>query len=129
MYETGTAASVRASHIMSGQPGPEGQRHSHDYRVQVIVRRESLDDHGMVVDLDQLTGALDQLTDRLHDADLDMLCPEHAGAVTVERFAERIHHQLAAALATQHPGMQLEVRVWESADAFGGYAAALPRSS
>ncbi len=129
VYETGTAAAVRAWHVMSGQPAPEGERHHHDYRVQVVVGRESLDDRGMVVDLDQLTGALDQLTDLVQDADLDVLYPEHAGAVTVERFAEWVHQALSAPLAVDHPGLQLQVRVWESADAFGGYAAALPRTS
>lgn len=111
---------------MAGLPAPEGERHSHDYRVHVVVGRQSLDDRGMVVDLDQLTGALDQLTDRVHDADLDVLCAPHAGAVTVERFAEWVHHELAATLAAEHPGLELEVRIWESADAFGGYAASLP---
>lgn len=114
---------------MSGQPGPEGERHSHDYRVQVVAGRENLDDRGMVVDLDLLTGALDQLIERVGDADLDVLCPQHAGAVTVERFAEWVHRELAEALAAEHPGLHMEVRVWESADAFGGYAAELSRTS
>jgi 6-pyruvoyl-tetrahydropterin synthase len=128
VYETGTAAAVRAWHVMAGQPGPEGARHSHDYRLDVVVGREELDGRGMVVDLDRLTGALHALTERLHDADLDTLCPEHAGAVTVERFAEWLHRELAAALAADHPAVRLRVRVWESADAFGGYAAELSGS-
>ncbi|MBO0864178.1 MAG: 6-carboxytetrahydropterin synthase [Mycobacterium sp.] len=111
---------------MTGLPDPEGARHSHDYRVQVVVGRERLDDRGMVVDLDQLTAALGHLTDRVHDADLDVLCAAHAGAVTVERFAEWVHHELGAALAAEHPGLEMEVRIWESADAFGGYTATLP---
>jgi 6-pyruvoyl-tetrahydropterin synthase len=129
VYVTGTAAGVGAWHVMAGQPGPEGARHRHDYRLEVVVGRERLDERGMVVDLDLLTGALGHVTERVQDADLDELCSEYAGAVTVERFAEWVHAELAAELTDGHPGLQLEVRVWESADAFGGYAAALPRTS
>jgi 6-pyruvoyl-tetrahydropterin synthase len=126
VYETGTAATVRAWHVMAGLPAPEGERHQHQYRVEVIVGRERLDERGMVVDLDQLIDALAELVDRLQDADLDELCPQYAGAVTVERFAEWAHAAITDALAAAHPGLQMNVRVWESDDAFGGYAATLP---
>ena len=59
MYETGTALQVRAFHVMPGMPLPEGERHSHDYRLDVVVRRDDLDERGMVVDLDLLDRALD----------------------------------------------------------------------
>ena len=44
---------------MPGMPPPEGERHSHDYRLDVVVRRDDLDERGMVVDLDLLDQALD----------------------------------------------------------------------
>ena len=54
VYETGTALQVEAFHVMPGMPPPEGERHSHDYRLEVVVRRDDLDERGMVVDLDLL---------------------------------------------------------------------------
>lgn len=125
MYRTGTAAAVRAWHVMAGLPGPEGERHHHDYRIEVVAGREHVDERGMVVDLDLLNGALDRFVGRVQGADLDELCPEHSGAVTVERFAAWAHAELAAGL-TAPADLELEVRVWESADAFGGYVAPLP---
>jgi 6-pyruvoyltetrahydropterin/6-carboxytetrahydropterin synthase len=124
MYETGTALEVRAFHVMPGMPPPEGERHSHDYRLDVVVRREELDERGMVVDLDLLDGALRDAAAQVADADLEKIQPTDADAVTVEVFARWLHGELAGALGTL-PGVTLAVRVWESATAFGGYAAPL----
>ena len=122
MYETGTALQVRAFHVMPGMPPPEGERHSHDYRLDVAVRRDDLDERGMVVDLDLLDGALQGTAAQVDGADLETVVP--AEAVTVEVFARWVHGQLAAALGPL-PGATLAVRVWESPVAFGGYTSAL----
>ena len=50
MYQTGTEREVRAFHVMPDMPPPEGERHSHDYRLTLVVSREELDDKGMVVE-------------------------------------------------------------------------------
>ena len=122
MYETGTGLQVRAFHVMPGMPPPEGERHSHDYRLDVVVRRDDLDERGMVVDLDLLDQALRSAAAQVDGADLETVVP--AEAVTVEVFARWLHGRLAAALGPL-PGATLEVRVWESPVAFGGYASPL----
>jgi 6-pyruvoyltetrahydropterin/6-carboxytetrahydropterin synthase len=124
VYETGTALPVRAFHVMPGMPPPEGERHSHDYRLDVVVRREDLDERGMVVDLDLLDQALRDAAAQVDGADLETIRPADAEAVTVEIFARWLHGQLAAALG-RLPGVTLAVRVWESSTAFGGYTASL----
>lgn len=130
MYETGTAVEVRSFHVMPGMPPPEGERHSHEYRLEVVASRERLDERGMVVDLDVLDAALRRLADLLRDADLDHVVGSEAGveAVTVEVFAGWLHGKLAAAIGPDQ-GTELSVRVWESPVAFGGYRAAVPALS
>jgi 6-pyruvoyl-tetrahydropterin synthase len=122
MYETGTALQVRAFHVMPGMPPPEGDRHSHDSRLDVVVRRDDLDERGMVVDLDLLDQALRDAAAQVDGADLEKIQPAGAGAVTVEVFARWVHGEIAGALG-RLPGLTLAVRVWESATAFGGYTA------
>ena len=121
MYETGTAVQVCAFHVMPGMPPPEGERHSHDYRLEVVVSRDDLDERGMVVDLDLLDGALRDTADRIRERDLEGIVAE---TVTVEVFARWLHERLAAALGPL-PGAVAGVRVWESDVAFGGYSASL----
>jgi len=107
---------------MPGMPPPEGERHSHDYRLDVVVRRDDLDERGMVVDLDVLDQALRNAAARVDGVDLEQVVD--AEAVTVEVFARWVHDQVSAALGSL-PGVTLAVRVWESPVAFGGYTSAL----
>jgi 6-pyruvoyltetrahydropterin/6-carboxytetrahydropterin synthase len=125
MYEVGATELVTAWHVMPDMEGPEGELHSHDYRIDVIVSREELDDEGMVCDLDVLRAALAGATTQVRDRNLEVIQPEGADAVTVEIFARWIYDQLAAALAGADGGGTVQVRVWETPEAFGGYAAAL----
>jgi 6-pyruvoyltetrahydropterin/6-carboxytetrahydropterin synthase len=105
-------------------PGPEGQLHDHDYRIEVVVDREQLDPRGMVCDLDVLEAALTELTSRVDGRNLEEIRPAEAEAVTVEVFARWVHDSLSPTVLTAG-GETLAVRVWETADAFGGYRARL----
>ncbi len=125
MYETGTIRSVRAFHVMPGVEGPEGERHAHDYRVEVVVGCAQLDERAMGIDLDVLDAALQEALSAVEEADLDeRIRPPGAEAVTVEVFARWIFDQLSEA-ARAAGGHALAVRVWESPTAFGGYHAPL----
>ena len=121
-YEVGLSRNVRAFHIMPGLPGPEGQLHDHDYRIEIVVDREQLDDRGMVCDLDVLEAALIELTKRIEGRNLEEIRPADAEAVTVEVFARWVHDTLSPPVAAGG-GAALAVRVWETPVAFGGYHA------
>ena len=125
MYEVGTAVDVRALHVMPGVEGPEGELHAHDYRIEVTVEREQLDDRGMVCDLDVLDAALASVADHVRDQDLDKIRPDGAEAVTVEVFARWAHDELAASLRGGAGPDVLSVRVWENPTAYGGYRASI----
>jgi 6-pyruvoyltetrahydropterin/6-carboxytetrahydropterin synthase len=121
-YEVGLTRTVRAFHIMPGLPGPEGQLHDHDYRFEIVVDRERLDERAMVCDLDMLEAAVTEMTGRIEGRNLEEIRPADAEAVTVEVFARWVHDTLAPTIAASG-GETLSVRVWESPVAFGGYRA------
>ena len=121
-YEVGLSRNVRAFHIMPGLPGPEGQLHDHDYRIEIVADREQLDDRGMVCDLDVLEAALTELTGRIEGRNLEVIRPADAEAVTVEVFARWVHDTLSPVVAAAGSD-SLAVRVWETPVAFGGYHA------
>jgi 6-pyruvoyltetrahydropterin/6-carboxytetrahydropterin synthase len=122
MFSVGTAIEVRAFHVMPGMPGPEGELHAHDYKVEVAVERDELDDRGMVCDLDLLDEALAGVADTVRDQNLEKIQPPEAEAVTVEVFARWAHDTITPAVA-KGGGDRLTVRVWESPVAYGGYSA------
>jgi 6-pyruvoyltetrahydropterin/6-carboxytetrahydropterin synthase len=119
-YEAGLSRAVRAFHVMPGMPGPEGQLHDHDYRIEVVVSRDQLDDRAMVCDLDVMEAALTELTGRIEGRNLEEIRPAGAEAVTVEVFSRWVHDTLSAAIAAAG-GTTLAVRIWETPVAFGGY--------
>jgi 6-pyruvoyltetrahydropterin/6-carboxytetrahydropterin synthase len=122
MYEVGTAAEVRAWHVMPGAPGPEGQLHTHDYRLELVVESSELRGQGWVCDLDVLNAALGGVVARVAGQDLEIIRPTGADAVTVEIFARWLYDELSAAVRDAG-GEILGVRVWESPTAFGGFRA------
>ena len=123
-YEVGTTVRIRAFHVMPGLPPPEGERHAHEYRVEIAVGRERLDDGWMVVDLAMLEEALEEAAAHVHGRDLDRIRPEGVEAVTVEVLARWFHDELAERIRGAG-GERLVVRVWESADEYGAYGSAL----
>jgi 6-pyruvoyltetrahydropterin/6-carboxytetrahydropterin synthase len=127
-FEVGASADLRALHRIPWLPPPEGDLHEHEYRVEVIIERSTLDGRGMVIDLDVVDAALREAVATIEGEDLDSIRPPEAEAVTVEILARWFHQRLADAIATAG-GEALAVRVWESPTAFGGYRAGVPKSS
>jgi 6-pyruvoyltetrahydropterin/6-carboxytetrahydropterin synthase len=124
MFQVGTAIQFPAQHIMPGMEGPEGELHEHQYRLEVLLERAQLDDQGMVCDLDVLDAVLQRIDATLRDQNLEKIQPPDAAAVTVEVFAQWAHRTIAEEL--QASGVDtLSVRVYENADAFGGFSGPL----
>lgn len=121
-FEVGASTLLTAFHELPWMPGPEGERHAHEYRVEVTVERSALDERGMVCDLDVLQAALADVTGRLEGKDLEAIRPVEAEAVTVEVLARWLHDELREPLRLAG-AESLAVRVWEAPDAFGGYRA------
>jgi 6-pyruvoyltetrahydropterin/6-carboxytetrahydropterin synthase len=119
VYEIGFSKSLVAWHVMPDMEGPEGELHPHDYRLDIVVARAALDEHGMVCDLDLLEGALEKVVGVVAGQNLEIIQPLDAGPVTVEVFAQWVHGELGSLLPIE---ADLSVRVWESPLAFGGYA-------
>jgi 6-pyruvoyltetrahydropterin/6-carboxytetrahydropterin synthase len=118
-YEVGSSIAVRALHRMPVE-GPEGELHAHDYRIEAVVGRRELDEHGMVCDLDLLRAALRDTAAQIQDKDLERIRPASAEAVTVEVLARWAHRGLSARVR-QAGGETLAVRVWETSADFAGY--------
>lgn len=110
---------------MPGMEGPEGELHTHDYRLDVVIARAELDERGMVCDLDVLEATLDDIVAIVAGRNLEVIQPADTEAVTVEVLSRWAHDELASRLSID---AELSVRAWESPVAFGGYAAPI-RSS
>src|ERR1700683_2930860 len=93
--EVGLSRSVHAFHIMPGLPGPEGQLHDHDYRIEIVVDREQLDDRGKGVYVNVLKAALTELPSRSEGRNLEEIRQPGAEAFTVKVFARWVHDPIS----------------------------------
>ena len=123
-FEVGVVGSFHASHHLVGEFGPAREPHAHDYRVEVWVTGAELHADGTLFDISRLQSALERTLAALDGHDLNQV-PELAHPnPTAETVARYFFHRLSSALTGQ--GLQtLRTRVWESAEAFAGYADAL----
>jgi 6-pyruvoyltetrahydropterin/6-carboxytetrahydropterin synthase len=124
MYTVTVVRPLVAQHYLTvPDPGPEGELHSHRFRLEVELAGEELNEYDYLVDIDEVEAALDAVEARYTDETLNDL-PEFAGYnPSVERFARVVHERVADAVSTEEID-RLTVTVWEDDVANAAYAAA-----
>lgn len=125
MYTTSVTRAFVAQHfLVGGDWGAENLKHSHAYRVQLQLMGASLDRHGYLVDIVEISKALDELVAYFQDRTLNELAEfaglnpsiEHFARILAEKFAQRIN---APNLSRLH------VQLWENVSAWAAYEMAL----
>lgn len=113
MYEVYVAAAFEAAHRLKGDFGPAARTHGHTYRLEAIVRGESLAEDGTLLDIGGLREAVEGVAASLHYRDLDEV-PGLAGKnTTAEVVAGFCWDGISPSLEGR--GLHsLAVRVWES---------------
>jgi len=113
MYEVYAAAQFEAAHRLVGDFGPATRTHGHTYRMEVIVRGESLSEDGTLYDVGELRANVEDLASSLHYRDLGDV-PDLAGVnTTAEAVAGYCWEKLAPPLRERNLD-SLTVRIWES---------------
>jgi 6-pyruvoyltetrahydropterin/6-carboxytetrahydropterin synthase len=116
MFEVGVARPFEALHQLEGESAdPE---HHHDYRVEAVVRGESLDENGMLLDIDALNAALATCLDELDSVDLATLPAFIGRNTTVEVVAEHVCDHVRRLVGSPSNLDTLRVSVYESAAAW-----------
>ena len=123
MYATTVRTDFVAQHYLTvPDPGPEGELHSHQFRVELEFRGPELDQYDYVVDIDDATAALSALSDRYTDATLNEL-PEFDGYnPSIERFSRVVFDRVTDRV-TNDTVAELAVTVWEDDQAAASYDA------
>lgn len=126
-FDVGIIGSFVAHHSLVGDFGPASRDHAHTYRVEVTVSGQALGDDGTLFDITLLQRGLDAMMATLNRQDLNTIPEIATPNPTAEVVARHVFRGIAASLredeAQPRPELtRLSVRVWESADAFAGYA-------
>lgn len=124
MFEIGVVGQFEAAHRLRGDFGPATRLHGHTYRIEVSVRGPSLGENGTLCDIGELQAALRDVTDAFHYRDLDEIAGFEGQNTTAETVARYVFDQIAPRFGGQNL-LSLEVRVWESPQAYASYASDL----
>lgn len=121
MYTLAVRRDFVAQHyLVGGDWGPENEKHSHHYRVEVQLLGDRLDQHGYLADIVDLEAHLEALVDYYRDRTLNDL-PEFAGLnPSIEHFARILGETLAGRLKADNL-QAIRVKVWEADIAWASY--------
>lgn len=121
MYTLAVKRDFVAQHyLVGGDWGPENEKHSHHYQVEVQLLGDRLDRHGYLADIVDLETHVEALVDYFRDRTLNDL-PEFAGLnPSIEHFARILGETLAGRLKADNL-KAIRVKVWEADIAWASY--------
>jgi 6-pyruvoyltetrahydropterin/6-carboxytetrahydropterin synthase len=113
MYRLAVTRDFVAQHyLIGGDWGAENFKHSHAYRVEVLLSGTALNQHGYLADIVELERALTEIVARFRDHTLNDLEPFAGLNPSLERFAKVLYEELHAKLALED--LSLAVKLWEN---------------
>jgi 6-pyruvoyltetrahydropterin/6-carboxytetrahydropterin synthase len=121
MYTVAVKRDFIAQHyLIGGDWGPENEKHSHHYQVEVQLEGRILDQHGYLVDIIEIEGSLDELADRYRDRTLNDL-PEFEGLnPSIEHFSRILCQTLSAHIEAPNISA-VTLKLWENEIAWAAY--------
>ena len=120
MYELIIKTGFSAAHNLRGYEGECERLHGHNWKVEVVVRAERLNEIDIALDFKKLKKETSTIIDRLDHRYLNEVPPFDKLNTTAENIARYIYQELSRRLDV--PDVEVkEVRVWESETACAIY--------
>lgn len=114
MYEVSVEQTFAAAHALRHYKGACENLHGHNFRVQVTLEGETLDEAGMLVDFMDVKALMRQIMSQLDHKNLNEVPPFDAlKNPSAENIAEYFFHHMSEALAGT-PARVREVKIWET---------------
>ena len=125
MYTLSVQRDFIAQHyLIGGDWGPENQKHSHHYRLELQLEGDELDQHGYLVDIVDVEQRLDALVAHYRDQMLNDQPEFAANGVSLNPSIEHFCRILCRSLAGQIQAVNIRaftVRLWENDIAWASY--------
>ena len=124
MFTIQKSAEFAAAHALRDYDGPCARNHGHNYKLEILVQGETLDEKRMLMDFVDLDRALRPLIERVDHRNLNEMPPFDEINPTAEAVAAWFYRELADRIAELSKGRaHLElVRLWETPDACVTYS-------
>ena len=120
MYRLAVTRDFIAQHfLIGGDWGAENRKHSHHYRLEILLRGATLDRHGYLADIVEVERAIEATLSRYRDRTLNELEAFADLNPSLERFAKVLHDELNPVLASDR--LALTLKLWENERDWAGY--------
>jgi 6-pyruvoyltetrahydropterin/6-carboxytetrahydropterin synthase len=121
MYKVAVKRDFIAQHfLIGGDWGPENEKHSHHYQVEVQLEGRSLDQHGYLVDIVDIENFLESIVERFRDKTLNDLSEFEGLNPSIEHFS-RILCQLVDSHVQAENIQVITIKLWENDIAWSSY--------
>ena len=125
MYNLSIKEEFVAQHFLTVPGcGTENTLHSHVYALEVLLEGSELNEHGYLVDIDLVKGAMDKILNRYRDHSLNDDMAFSGLNPSIEHFSRIIYQELKTSLKKTNLS-HLTVKIWEDRDAWASYASSL----
>jgi 6-pyruvoyltetrahydropterin/6-carboxytetrahydropterin synthase len=115
MFEVTVEQTFAAAHALRNYKGGCENVHGHNFKVQVVLAGDCLDDAGMLVDFIDVKNLMGSVMARLDHQNLNEVAPFDEKNPSAENIAEYFYSQMTGGLVnTPVPVRILEVKVWET---------------
>jgi len=115
MFEVTVDQSFAAAHALRNYKGGCENVHGHNFKVQIVISGERLDDAGLLVDFIDVKNLMGQILARLDHQNLNEIPPFDVKNPSAENIAEYICTEMTGGLVnTPVPVRIREVKVWET---------------
>jgi 6-pyruvoyltetrahydropterin/6-carboxytetrahydropterin synthase len=117
MFELSITADFEAAHYIPNYPGKCSRLHGHNWRIEVCVSGQQLDQLGMVIDFHDLKTEVSKVTAKLDHYYLNEIQPFSSLSPTAENIAKFIYDELNSLPGITAKAKIRFVKVWESPNA------------
>ena len=116
MFEVSVEDTFAAGHALRGYRGKCENPHGHNYKVQITLSGESLDNIGLLYDFKDLKAAMGEVVDRLDHQYLNDIAPFNEQNPSAENMARYFYQECTAKLKTATGGRVhvKQVKIWET---------------
>ncbi|MDQ6759317.1 MAG: 6-carboxytetrahydropterin synthase QueD [Acidobacteriota bacterium] len=114
MFEVSVEQTFAAAHALRNYHGKCENVHGHNYRVQITVAGQNLDENGLLVDFIELKALMGRVVDYLDHRFINDLPPFDVLNPSAENLAKYFHDEVSGGLKGELPVRISEVRIWET---------------
>ena len=122
MFELTICVNFEAAHFINNYPGKCSRLHGHNWKVEVSIYGNKLDELGMLIDFRDLKATVNTIMTRLDHYCLNEIEPFCKINPTAENIAKYIYDQLRETQEFDQDVKLRSVKVWESLSSAASYS-------